>query len=87
MKNRSFHYKKNLLLRSSFKRELTTLSILLWNFKTFYREDKNIKLRIWDTAGQECYQAITSVYYPSAMGFIVMFDLSDEESFSATKKW
>ncbi len=56
-------------------------------YKTFYREDKRIKLQIWDTAGQERYQRITSAYYQGAMGFIVMFDLSDEESFSATKKW
>lgn len=51
------------------------------------REDKRIKLQIWDTAGQERYRTITTAYYRGAMGFILMFDLTNEESFHAVKGW
>ncbi|XP_003389854.1 PREDICTED: ras-related protein Rab-3-like [Amphimedon queenslandica] len=55
--------------------------------KNLIRNQKRIKLQIWDTAGQERYQAITTAYYHGAMGFIVMFDLTSEDTFSACRMW
>lgn len=55
--------------------------------KTLHRNNKTIKLQVWDTAGQERYQAITTAYYHGAMGFVIMFDLTDEESFHAVRSW
>ena len=49
--------------------------------------NKNIKLQIWDTAGQEKYKAITRTFY-SDIGFIfLMFDLTDIKTFFNLKKW
>ncbi|KAF7665486.1 hypothetical protein LDENG_00141300 [Lucifuga dentata] len=55
--------------------------------KTIYRNDKRIKLQIWDTAGQERYRTITTAYYRGAMGFILMYDITNEESFNAVQDW
>ncbi|XP_062854545.1 ras-related protein Rab-3C isoform X1 [Trichomycterus rosablanca] len=55
--------------------------------KTVYRNDKSIKLQIWDTAGQERYRTITTAYYRGAMGFILMYDITNEESFAAVQDW
>ncbi|XP_043942008.1 ras-related protein Rab-3B [Protopterus annectens] len=55
--------------------------------KTVYRNDKRVKLQIWDTAGQERYRTITTAYYRGAMGFILMYDITNEESFSAVQDW
>ncbi|MCJ8737822.1 hypothetical protein PDJAM_G00028540 [Pangasius djambal] len=55
--------------------------------KTIYRNDKRIKLQIWDTAGQERYRTITTAYYRGAMGFILMYDITNEESFAAVQDW
>ncbi|KAI5099311.1 ras-related protein Rab-3A [Silurus meridionalis] len=55
--------------------------------KTIYRNDQKIKLQIWDTAGQERYRTITTAYYRGAMGFILMYDITNEESFSAVQDW
>lgn len=55
--------------------------------KTIYRNDKRIKLQIWDTAGQERYRTITTAYYRGAMGFLLMYDIANQESFAAVQDW
>lgn len=55
--------------------------------KTVYRNDKRMKLQIWDTAGQERYRTITTAYYRGAMGFILMYDITNEESYNAVQDW
>lgn len=46
-----------------------------------------MKLQIWDTAGQERYRTITTAYYRGAMGFILMYDVTNEESFNSVQDW
>jgi len=55
--------------------------------QTVFRNDKRIKLQIWDTAGQERYRTITTAYYRGAMGFILMYDITNEESYKAVADW
>ena len=55
--------------------------------RTIELEGKTIKLQIWDTAGQERFRTITSSYYRGAHGIIVVFDVTDQESFNNVKQW
>uniref|UniRef100_A0A8C2Q804 Ras-related protein Rab-3 n=4 Tax=Cyprinidae TaxID=7953 RepID=A0A8C2Q804_CYPCA len=55
--------------------------------KTVYRNEKRVKLQIWDTAGQERYRTITTAYYRGAMGFLLMYDITNQESFYAVQDW
>ena len=55
--------------------------------KVMSRDDKRINLQVWDTAGQERYRTITSAYYRGAQGFILMYDIADEQSFRAVQDW
>ncbi|XP_075758436.1 ras-related protein Rab-3D [Pelodiscus sinensis] len=55
--------------------------------KTVYRNEKRVKLQIWDTAGQERYRTITTAYYRGAMGFLLMYDIANQDSFSAVQDW
>ncbi|KAG9509300.1 Ras-related protein Rab-3 [Fragariocoptes setiger] len=55
--------------------------------KTVHRRNKRVKLQIWDTAGQERYRTITTAYYRGAMGFILMYDVTNEESFNSVQDW
>ncbi|XP_065529423.1 ras-related protein Rab-3B isoform X3 [Lathamus discolor] len=40
-----------------------------------------------DTAGQERYRTITTAYYRGAMGFVLMYDITSEDSFNAVQDW
>jgi len=48
---------------------------------------KKVKLSIWDTAGQERFRTITSSYYRGAQGIILVYDVSNRESFEALPRW
>jgi len=48
---------------------------------------KKVKLSIWDTAGQERFRTITSSYYRGAQGVILVYDVSNRESFDALPRW
>ena len=50
-------------------------------------EDKKVRLQIWDTAGQERFRNVTKSYFQSAHGFVVVYDISDKESFSKISFW
>jgi len=41
----------------------------------------------WDTAGQERFRTITSSYYRGAHGIIIVYDITDRESFDNVKQW
>jgi len=50
-------------------------------------DGKNIKLQIWDTAGQDRFKTITSSYYKGAHGIIIVYDVTDRDSYECVKQW
>jgi len=50
-------------------------------------EDKQIKLQIWDTAGQESFRSITRSYYRGASGALLVYDISRRDTFTHLARW
>jgi len=50
-------------------------------------DGKQIKLQIWDTAGQESFRSITRSYYRGANGALLVYDISRRETFNHLKSW
>eukprot|EP01038_Epipyxis_sp_PR26KG_P007386 gene7386-10063_t len=46
-----------------------------------------IKLQIWDTAGQESFRSITRSYYRDAAGALLVYDITRRESFNHLSRW
>lgn len=55
--------------------------------KTVEIDSKVIKIQIWDTAGQEAFQAITRTYYKGAVGALLVYDITRKETFLHVTKW
>ena len=55
--------------------------------KTIQLSGKTIKIQIWDTAGQEAFQAITRTYYKGAVGALLVYDITRKETFTHVTKW
>jgi small GTP-binding protein len=51
------------------------------------KNKKNIKLQIWDTAGQDRFRAITKNYYKGANGIILIYDVTNLQTFENVKNW
>ncbi|XP_022873574.1 ras-related protein RABF2a-like [Olea europaea var. sylvestris] len=49
--------------------------------------DTNVKFEIWDTAGQERYHSLAPMYYRGAAAAVIVYDISNQESFEQAKKW
>ncbi|XP_054154204.1 ras-related protein Rab-23-like [Oppia nitens] len=47
----------------------------------------NIRLMLWDTAGQEEFDAITKAYYRGANACVIVFSTTDRQSFLSIEKW
>ena len=55
--------------------------------KTIQHGGSNVKLQIWDTAGDDRFRSIVMAYFRGAQGIIVMFDITSKSSFDNVTKW
>ena len=58
-----------------------------FKLKNIEIDNKKIKLQIWDTAGQERFRTITTSYYKGAHAIVIVFDITDKDSFEHVKIW
>jgi Ras-related protein Rab-8A len=65
---------------------ITTIGID-FKIRTIELDGKRVKLQIWDTAGQERFRTITTAYYRGAMGILLTYDVTDEQSFQNIRNW
>jgi Ras-related protein Rab-2A len=50
-------------------------------------DQRQVKLQIWDTAGQESFRSITRSYYRGAAGALLVYDITRRETFNHLTRW
>ena len=50
-------------------------------------DDTRVFVKIWDTCGQELYKSLTRNFYKNSNGVIVVYDVTNRESFEKVKEW
>lgn len=55
--------------------------------QTVCLDDTTVKFEIWDTAGQERYHSLAPMYYRGAQAAIVVYDITNQDSFGRAKTW
>ena len=55
--------------------------------KIILKNGKEISLQIWDTAGQDRFRAITKNYYKGAHGIVLIYDITNNQTFENVSKW
>jgi len=48
---------------------------------------KNCSLKLWDTAGQECYRSVALKNVKVSLGIILVYDITSNKSFKNIKNW
>lgn len=55
--------------------------------QTVCLNETTVKFEIWDTAGQERYHSLAPMYYRGAQAAIVVYDITNQDSFVRAKNW
>lgn len=50
-------------------------------------DGQDVKVQIWDTAGQEIFRSITRSYYRDSACAIIVYDITDVASFQKIEDW
>jgi len=50
-------------------------------------QGKKVYFKFWDTAGQEQFNAINTMYYQNAVGALLVYDVTISETFEKVKDW
>ena len=58
-----------------------------FTFNQLHYPKYNLKIDIWDTAGQDRYRSLTSLYYRDCSLAIIVYDVSNSQTFDKAKTW
>ena len=82
--------KTNFIMRfinDKFNESYMTTSGIDLKTKDIEIKNKNIRIQIWDTAGQEKYRAITRNLFLKVLGVLIIYDITNEKSYNNLKTW
>lgn len=68
------------------ERQVSTLQASYLD-KRLVVDNAKVQLSLWDTAGQERFHALGPIYYRDADGALLVYDITDEESFKKVRTW
>ncbi|ARF09964.1 Ras family GTPase [Indivirus ILV1] len=77
----------NRFINNTFTNDAKSTIGIDFQVKTLDLGPETIKIQIWDTAGQERFRSIHRSYYKYSSGIIIVFDLTNRQSFEHIEKW
>ena len=66
---------------------LSTIGLDYRSKSMVLKSGKNVKIEIWDTAGQDRFRSIAKNYYKSANGIILIYDVTNRQTYDNVAKW
>jgi small GTP-binding protein len=72
---------------NKFKPSLSTVGIDMRNKKIELENGKKVNVKFYDTSGQERYHSLSANFIKRADGIILMYDITNRESFDAISRW
>ena len=75
------------LVENTFSEHIQSTIGIEYEFTTIEVDGQQVKLNVWDTAGQEKFRSITRAYYREAVCVLIVFDLTDKETFNEVNTW
>jgi small GTP-binding protein len=67
--------------------EVSTVQAKMFIKKRVVVDQVPVEVAIWDTAGQERFHALGPMYYRGANGAVLVYDVTDTDSFDRVKRW
>lgn len=77
----------NKYINNNFNENENMTTNVSYSEKVLVYHDKKYKFSIWDTAGQEKFNAVTPIYYRDAKGVVLVYDITSKKSFNRVKTW
>eukprot|EP01106_Pelomyxa_sp_JSP_P014200 TRINITY_DN444_c0_g1_i4.p1 TRINITY_DN444_c0_g1~~TRINITY_DN444_c0_g1_i4.p1 ORF type:complete len:185 (-),score=63.57 TRINITY_DN444_c0_g1_i4:197-751(-) len=58
-----------------------------FHIKNFEQDGRKLCIKTWDSAGEERFRHLTTAAYRRSEGYLIVFDLADEETFARVPDW
>jgi len=65
----------------------TTVGMEIESKRVRIKNGKTLDIQLWDIAGQERFIGLFPIYYRSAVGAVVVFDITSKQSLNIALKW
>jgi small GTP-binding protein len=75
------------LINKMFKEESQTTVGVEFKSYPLQADGENVKLQIWDTAGQDRFRSVSKAYFRGAVGALLVFDITQRSSFDELSQW
>jgi len=73
--------------RNEFSSDYQTTIGVDFSLKSLNTDGVDINVQLWDIAGQERFAGLSRIFYTHAVGALVVYDLTDRDSFEAAAMW
>ena len=77
----------NRLLTNTYDADSMTTIAAKYQTKVVSLGTGDVKIDVWDTAGQEVFRTLNKIYYKKAVFVLLVYSINDEQSFEELEKY